>query len=178
MEGLEYEQCAFTKMDKSGFAYIRSRAGLYGYSPLLQSLYILTEDIFIDRQDPYAQWYRPIGIDSDPPYLELVMVHDPVLQTKVVEVRVKRKGWCMEEKMVGKVTHYFGKVSAAMIDLSDTLKVGDKIHIKGTSSDFVQDVTSMQVEHTVITEGKAGDKVGIGVTQKVHEHDVVYKIAA
>lgn len=82
----------------------------------------------------------------------------------------------MEEKIVGKVTHYFGKVSAAMVELNDSLKVGDKIHIKGTNADFVQDVTSMQVEHTSITEAKAGDKVGIGVTQKVHEHDVVYRI--
>lgn len=88
----------------------------------------------------------------------------------------KRKGCFMEEKMVGKVTHYFGKVSAAMVDLSDALKIGDKIHVKGTNADFVQDVTSMQVEHVTITEAKAGDKVGIGVTQKVHENDVVYKI--
>lgn len=82
----------------------------------------------------------------------------------------------MEEKVIGKVTHYFGKVSAGMLELSDALKVGDKIRIKGSSTDFTQDVTSMQVEHNDITEAKAGDKVGIKVDQKVHEHDMVYKI--
>lgn len=82
----------------------------------------------------------------------------------------------MEEKAIGKVAHYFGKVSVAMVDLSDSIKIGDKIRIKGASTDFMQDVTSMQVEHAIITEAKAGDKVGLAVTQKAHEHDVVYKI--
>ena len=82
----------------------------------------------------------------------------------------------MEEKAIGKVTHYFGRVSVGMLELTDTLKVGDKICIKGSSAGFTQDVTSMQVEHKDVPEAKAGDKVGIKVDQKVHEHDVVYKI--
>lgn len=83
----------------------------------------------------------------------------------------------MEEKEVGKFTHYFGNLSVGIIGLSDALKVGDKIHIKGHTSDFTQDVSSMQVEHVTVSEGKAGDAVGIKVTQKVHPHDKVYKIS-
>ena len=81
-----------------------------------------------------------------------------------------------EEKLVGKVTHYFGKVEAAVIALSDALKVGDTIHVKGKTADFTQPVSSMRIETTVINEAKAGDHVGIKVTQKVHENDSVFKI--
>ncbi len=81
-----------------------------------------------------------------------------------------------EEKLVGKIAHYFGKVSVGMIELSDALKVGDTIHIKGNTSDFTQQVSSMQVEHAQVTEGKAGDTVGIKVDQKVHKNDEVFKV--
>lgn len=80
------------------------------------------------------------------------------------------------EKAIGKITHYFGHVSAAIIELSDTLKVGDTIHIKGATSDFTQGVDSMQIEHKTVGEAKAGEAVGLKVQQKVHQHDVVYKV--
>ncbi len=50
----------------------------------------------------------------------------------------------MEEKLIGKVMHYFSHVGAGVIELSDSLKIGDKIHIKGHTSDFTQDVTSIR----------------------------------
>ena len=81
-----------------------------------------------------------------------------------------------EEKLIGKIAHYFGKISVGIIELSDALKVGDKIHIKGHTSDFTQQISSMQIEHAEVTEGKAGDSVGIKVDQKVHESDEVFKI--
>jgi putative protease len=82
----------------------------------------------------------------------------------------------MEEKQIGTITHYYGHISVGIIQLSDVLKVGDTIHIKGHSSDFTQTVESMQIEHANVQEAKAGDMVGIKVTQKVHEHDKVYKV--
>lgn len=81
-----------------------------------------------------------------------------------------------EEKLIGRVTHYFGKAEAAVIELSDVLKIGDTIHIKGKSADFTQPVSSMRIETTVINEAKAGDHVGVKVSQKVHENDSVYKV--
>ncbi len=81
-----------------------------------------------------------------------------------------------EEKLIGKITHYFGKPGVGIIKLTDALKVGDTVHIKGHASDFTQPVSSMQIEHAVVNEGKAGDAVGIKVDQKVHEHDEVYKV--
>ena len=82
----------------------------------------------------------------------------------------------MEENLVGKVTHFFGRPSVGMIELSDSLKVGDTIHIKGKSSDFTQPVSSMRIEFTDVNEAKAGDLIGTKVDQKVHKDDQVYKV--
>ena len=82
----------------------------------------------------------------------------------------------MQEKEIGKITHYFGKISVGIIELTDSLKVGDNIHIKGTHTDFTQKVDSMQIEHQNVQEAKAGDFVGIKVIEKVHPKDKVYKI--
>lgn len=82
----------------------------------------------------------------------------------------------MEEKEIGKITHYYGNISVGIIELSDTLKVGETIHIKGHSSDFTQEVDSMQVEHASVPEAKPQDVIGIKVAQKVHPHDKVYKV--
>lgn len=82
----------------------------------------------------------------------------------------------MEEKLIGKIAHFYGRLSVGIIELSDALKVGDTIHIKGHTSDFTQQVSSMQIEHADAGEAKAGDLVGIKVEQKVHEHDSVYKV--
>jgi len=82
----------------------------------------------------------------------------------------------MEEKEIGKVTHYFSNISVGIIQLADSLKVGDNIHVKGHTSDFTQAVDSMQIEHDKVTEAKSGDAVGIKVSQKVHPNDTVFKV--
>lgn len=84
----------------------------------------------------------------------------------------------MQEKEIGIVTHYYGHLSVGIIELKDTLKIGDKVHIKGHTADFTEDVESMQIEHADVTEAKAGDVIGIKVTEKVHPHDKVYKVTA
>ena len=82
----------------------------------------------------------------------------------------------MEEKAIGVVTHYFGKISVGIIQLSDVLKVGDTIHIAGAHDDFTQVVDSMQIEHESVNEAKKGDFIGIKVAQKVHPNDKVLKV--
>lgn len=84
----------------------------------------------------------------------------------------------MEERPIGKVTHFFGRISVAVLDLAEPLKVGETIHIKGHTTDLTQQVESMQVEHKDIQEAKPGDQVAIKVTGRVHEHDVVYKVVS
>lgn len=82
----------------------------------------------------------------------------------------------MEEKEIGAIEHYFNKIGVGIIKLSDVLKVGDTLHIKGHTSDFTQTVESIQVEHKELQEAQSGDSVGIKVTDKVHEHDKVYRV--
>lgn len=83
----------------------------------------------------------------------------------------------MEEKEIGTITHYYGHLSVGIVELKDSLKVGDSIHIKGHSSDFVQTVDSIQIEHANVQEAKAGDIIGLKVSQKVHINDKVYKVS-
>ncbi len=84
----------------------------------------------------------------------------------------------MEEKEIGKITHYYNHLSVGIIELSDALQVGETIHIKGHSSDFTQNIDSMQIEHATVSQAKSGDVIGIKVANKVHPHDKVYKVSA
>jgi putative protease len=81
-----------------------------------------------------------------------------------------------EGKLIGKITHYFGKIGVAVIELSDTLKVGDTIRIVGGATDFTQAVDSMEVEHQKVQEAKKGESVGLKVNEKVREDYQVYKL--
>jgi len=80
------------------------------------------------------------------------------------------------EEQVGTVTHFFSKISVAIIELSSPLKVGDTIHITGHTTDVTQPVTSMQVEHEQRQEAKAGDAVGVKVDAHVREGDKVFLV--
>jgi translation elongation factor EF-1alpha len=80
------------------------------------------------------------------------------------------------EVEVGKVTHYYNHLGVAVLSLADSLKLGDKIRFRGHATDFVQRITSMEVEHHSILWVKPGDNVAVRVTQPVHEHDLVYRI--
>ncbi|MGM0653204.1 MAG: translation elongation factor-like protein [Bacillota bacterium] len=82
----------------------------------------------------------------------------------------------MEKQLIGRVTHYFGKISVAIIQLEEPLKAGERIAVVGSTTDLEQDVKSMQVEHENIKEAKAGDLVGLEVKDKVREGDAVYKL--
>jgi putative protease len=77
---------------------------------------------------------------------------------------------------VGRVTHYFSKISVAVIELKAPLKIGDKILIRGATTNFEQTVESMQVEHKPVEEAQPGQSVGIKVKDRVREKDVVYKV--
>jgi len=82
-----------------------------------------------------------------------------------------------EEKIIGKIIHYYGKINVGIIELADELKVGDKIHIKGSATDFEQTVDSMQVEHQDIEQAKIGDSIGLKLSNKAKEGDQVFKVS-
>ena len=81
-----------------------------------------------------------------------------------------------EGKPIGKITHYFGEIKVAVIELSGVLKVDDNIRIVGGEVDFTQPIESMEIEHQKIEEAKKGDSVGLKVSEKVREGYKVYKL--
>jgi len=80
----------------------------------------------------------------------------------------------MAEKEIGKVSSYFSHVEVAAIKLSGKLKVGNKIHIKGNTTDFEITVKGMQIERKEVKEAKKGDHIGIKVPEKVRPGDKVF----
>jgi translation elongation factor EF-Tu-like GTPase len=83
----------------------------------------------------------------------------------------------MEEKKIGDVIKLFGKIGVAALRLSEgSLKVGDKIHIVGHTTDVSLTVDSMQVENQSVQEAGPGADIGIKVKDRVREHDAVYKV--
>jgi len=81
-----------------------------------------------------------------------------------------------EKKLVGKIAHYYTNIGVAVIDLTDSLSVGDEISIEGASTTFQQTVDSMQIMHKNIQKAKKGDSIGLKVKDRVREGDDVYKI--
>lgn len=77
-------------------------------------------------------------------------------------------------KEVGVVKGYLPNISVAIIELTGTLKQGQKIRIKGETTDFEQTADSMQVEHKTVKEAKKGESIGLKVADRCREHDKVY----
>ena len=82
----------------------------------------------------------------------------------------------MEKKFIGVISHFYPKISVAVIDLEDTLKVGDKISIERASGSFEQTVDSMEIEHEKVQEAGKGQSIGLQITEKTREGAKVYKI--
>ena len=81
-----------------------------------------------------------------------------------------------KEKEIGRVSSYFSHVGVAAIKLSGVLKVGDKVHVKGNTTDFKKKVGSMQIEKEKVKKAKKGDHIGIKVPEKVRPNDKVLLI--
>lgn len=82
----------------------------------------------------------------------------------------------MPEEQVGSVSSFFAKPVVAGIDLTAPIKSGDKLHIKGHTTDLEFTVESMQIDNATIQEGVQGDSIGIKVPDRVREGDKVFKI--
>ncbi len=80
----------------------------------------------------------------------------------------------MADKKIGTITHFFDKISVGIIKLDGNLKVGDKVRIKGGTTNFEQEISEIQLEHKSIPGGKKGQELGVKVNEKVREGDIVY----
>lgn len=77
---------------------------------------------------------------------------------------------------VGRITHYYSKAGVAVLELSGPLNKGDKIVVRGGTTNIEQTVDSMEIEHKQIANAKAGQSVGMKVADRVRENDIVYKV--
>ena len=82
----------------------------------------------------------------------------------------------MAEREVGKITHYYSNIGVAIVEVSDTISVGDKIHVQGATSDFEQGVASMQVEHEAVQVAESGQVIGLKVDEKTRGGDKVFVV--
>lgn len=81
-----------------------------------------------------------------------------------------------EEVEIGKITHYFPKIGVAVVELSKSLSVGDKIHIRGNVTDFEQGILSMQIEHAPVQTASKEQSIGLKVDDIVREGDLVFLV--
>lgn len=82
----------------------------------------------------------------------------------------------MSEVPIGRVTHFYGKISVAVLSLKDTIRLGDTVHFLGRSTDFQQEVSSLQIEHQAISEAKPGQEVALKVDYPVRRSDAIFKV--
>ena len=81
-----------------------------------------------------------------------------------------------EKKLVGKISHFYGKIGVAVVEVEDEINVGDTLSIEGVATNFRQTVDSMEIEHKQIQKANKGDSIGMKVADKVREGDNVYKV--
>ena len=96
---------------------------------------------------------------------------------KAAKKATKKPGLTKQEKadIIGKITHYFPKVRAAVIKVKVPFSIGATIKIKGHTTDFTQNVSSMQIDRVPITSAKKGDEIGVLVISRVRRNDTVFK---
>jgi hypothetical protein len=83
----------------------------------------------------------------------------------------------MPETKVGVITHYFGKLGVAVIKATEApISVGDKIHIKGHTTDHTQVIESLQIEHQPVPRIEVGQEAGMKVGTHAHENDEVFRV--
>lgn len=83
----------------------------------------------------------------------------------------------MPEEQIGVIQKFFAKPGVAAIEVtSGGIKTGDLLRYKGHTTDFTEEVSSMQLDNQPIEEAKVGDLIGIRVKERVREHDKVYKV--
>jgi len=82
----------------------------------------------------------------------------------------------MSGDLIGEVTHFYNRIGVAVVNLTGSIEVGDQIHFFGRSTDFRQQVQSMQIEHEPISEAEKGQEIAIKVERRVRNHDKIYKL--
>lgn len=95
-------------------------------------------------------------------------------ESRMMETRVEDVP--MDEQLVGRVTHYFPKIEVAAVAVQHgDLRVGDTIRVSGSTSNFTQQVESMEIDRAAVQSAGVGDLVGIKVAQRARVNDLIYR---
>lgn len=83
----------------------------------------------------------------------------------------------MAEEKVGEVVKFFAKPSVAAIKIvSGELHVGDTIKFTGHTTDFEDELESMEINNEKIEKAVEGDFIGVKVSERVRPGDEVFKV--
>ena len=82
----------------------------------------------------------------------------------------------MDGKKIGEVTHFYNRICVAVIDLTDSIQVGESVHFLGRSTDFRQTVNSIQIEHEQVEGAGKGEEIALKVDKRVRKGDKVFKL--
>jgi len=80
------------------------------------------------------------------------------------------------ETPIGYVTHFYNRISVAVLSLTENLELGDRVHFLGHTTDFEQNITSMEIEHNKVIAVGPEDEVALKVIEPVRNGDEIYKI--
>lgn len=119
------------------------------------------------------------GIKRKPAARKKIVKKKIIKKKPVKKAAAKRRPAAVKkpkEKIIGTVTHYFPHVQAAVIKLKAPLAAGDTIKIKGHTTDFIQQITSMQIDRVPVDTAKKGQEIGVQVSSRVRQHDLAYKV--
>ncbi|MBM3231741.1 hypothetical protein FJZ28_05495 [Candidatus Peregrinibacteria bacterium] len=95
------------------------------------------------------------------------------LARKVSAREISRAAQAVQARLIGKVVHYYDKIGVAIVDLNKPLRIGDTVLLKRGTSEEVQRVTSLQIEHIPVIDARKGDVVGMKVEKETPEGTVV-----
>ncbi len=82
----------------------------------------------------------------------------------------------MPEEEVGVIVKFFAKPSVAAVEAKSGIRVGDRLHYQGATTDFTEVVESMEVDNQPVEAAKPGDLIGIQVKERVRENDKVLRV--
>ncbi len=81
-----------------------------------------------------------------------------------------------KDNLIGKIVHWYDKINVAVIELNQSLKIGDKVKIKHGDTEFEETITSMELEHKAVKSGKKGQGIAVKLSQKAGENSEVHKV--
>jgi len=125
----------------------------------------------------FAKLFKKKKTKKAKPKKKIIKKAKKTVKKKPAKKKVQRKKAIKKEQLIGAVTHFFPKVKAAVIKIKkDGIGIGDTLHIKGHTTDFMQKVGSIQIDNAPIKRAKKGAEIGLRVKSRVRHSDLVYKL--